>query len=248
MKKTYLECPYCKSDITEENQICPKCGADCKEIIKQYRKEKEEEKEELQKANKEQVMKIQKDMTRGVKLVFIPFMLFFLIIFGFIAYEILNSSDVFVSKKKDITGSLNESIKKDNFSLLIDKYEVYEYYDDFFKDKCNTKNNYKKIAFHVIIENLEKDPKKVSELIKKIDLKAGDENLEEVETETDENFCNVVQGKASYNNIDEDTSILSNDKTSGYIGFEVPENEEVLKFIINDSEIIEIKNPVFKEN
>ena len=44
------------------------------------------------------------------------------------------------------------------------------------------------------------------------------------------------------------TSILPNDKTSGYIGFEVPENEENLKFIINDSEIIEIKNPVFKEN
>ena len=34
MKKTVLECPYCKSDITEENQICPKCGADCKDIIK----------------------------------------------------------------------------------------------------------------------------------------------------------------------------------------------------------------------
>ena len=95
---------------------------------------------------------------------------------------------------------------------------------------------------------MESQPKEVSDLIKKINLKAGDENLEEVETNTDENFCNVVQGKASYNNIAEDTSILPNDKTSGYIGFEVPENEENLKFIINDSEIIEIKNPVFKEN
>ena len=52
MKKTILECPYCKSDITEENQICPKCGADCKEIIKKYRKEKEEEKEKIQEANR----------------------------------------------------------------------------------------------------------------------------------------------------------------------------------------------------
>ena len=248
MKKTVLECPYCKSDITEENQICPKCGADCKDIIKKYRKEKEEEKEELQKATREQVMKFQKNMSRGFKLVFIPFIFFFLIIFGFIAYQILNSTDIFVGKKKDITGSLNEKVEKENFSLSIDKFEVYEYYDDFFKDKCNTKKEYKKIAFHIIIKNLESQPKEVSDLIKKINLKAGDENLEEVETNTDENFCNVVQGKASYNSIAEDTSILPNDKTSGYIGFEVPENEENLKFIINDSEIIEIKNPVFKEN
>ena len=248
MKKTILECPYCKSDITEENQICPKCGADCKEIIKQYRKEKEEEKEEIQKANREQTIKIQKNISRGFKLVFIPFILFFLIIFGFITYQILNSSGIFVSKKKDITGSLNETIQKETFSLSIDKYEVYEYYDDFFKDKCNTKKDYKKVAFHIIIENLESQPKEVSDLIKKVNLKAGDENLEEVETNTDENFCKVVQGKASYNSIAKYTSILPNDKTSGYIGFEVPENEENLKFIINDSEIIEIKNPVFKEN
>ena len=106
----------------------------------------------------------------------------------------------------------------------------------------------KKVAFHIIIENLESQPKEVSDLIKKVNLKAGDENLEEVETNTDENFCKVVQGKASYNSIAKYTSILPNDKTSGYIGFEVPENEENLKFIINDSEIIEIKNPVFKEN
>jgi len=246
MKKTVLECPYCKSDITEDNQICPKCGADCKDIIKKYKQEKEEEREQLQKENREKIEKIQKDLSRKFKVVFIPVFLIIIFTACFIMYQILNSFNIFHGKKENITGSINEIIETTNYSLYIDKYEVYEYYDNFFKEQCNTKEGYKKIAFHIIIQNLNGEPKKVYDIIKKIDLKADDENLEEVKTKTDESFCKVVQGKASYNNIAENSTILANDKTSGYIGFEVPEEKKNLKFIINDSEIIEIKNPIYK--
>ena len=41
-------------------------------------------------------------------------------------------------------------------------------------------------------------------------------------------------------------NLLAGDKVSGYLGFEVPKNKETLKFIVDESIIVEMANPVYE--
>ena len=250
MSKKILECQYCGTLITEKNVTCPNCGANCSSVIKEYQQTLEEE----MKIENEKIEKQRKEMVKKIKkfgmISFIPMIIFFILFIAvviFIIFNIMKQMNVFSPKKTELSGELSKETITENYSILLDKYEAYEYYDNFFVDLCNTKEGYQKVAFHLIIENKTTDNLKTNNILKDILLKAGDEQTQEVETKTDKNFCKVIQGKESYNNILKNSTILSGDKLSGYIGFEVPKNEEKLKLIINNTHIIEMDNPVYEK-
>lgn len=246
MSKKYLQCQYCKSLINENDIICPKCGANCSEVIKEYKDEKEEEQRIEREKIEAKQQEIFKRIERSGKLVKIPAIIIITIAFIFIITTILKSTGIIHPIRKELSGTLNESITSEKYNINIDKYEGYEYYDDFFKD-CNTKKGYQKIAFHFVIENKSNTSITIDDIIDNLKLKAGDEEVKTANLSTSENFCQVIQGKSSYNELDDNTTIVSKDKLSGYIGFEIPKSEKELKFIINEKDIIKINNPSFEK-
>ena len=241
MSKKILECQYCKSIITEKDTTCPKCGANCSDVIKEYKEEIEKEQEQKRKEISDS---INKSFNNFSKIPLLIFGIAFVIIFFIICTTIIrfNSNN---KKKEPITGKVNETIKSDTYKLKIDGYEAFEYHDDFFKD-CNTKQDYQKVAFHFIIENTTDETISTNNIVRNIVLKAEDEQLNRAEVKTDTNFCKVVQGKEEYNSLPS-TTILSHDKVSGYVGFQVPINKEKLKFIIEENLIVEMDNPFFEK-
>lgn len=46
MDKEIIECEYCHTLITENDTICPKCGANCSNVIKKYKEEKQKKEQE----------------------------------------------------------------------------------------------------------------------------------------------------------------------------------------------------------
>ena len=246
MNKKYLQCQYCKSLITENDIICPKCGANCSEVIKEYKDAKEEEQRIAKEKIEAKQQEIFKRIEKSQKIVKIPFFIIFGIAFIFIITMILKSTGIIHPIRKELSGTLKETISTEKYNIFLDKYEAYEYYDDFFKD-CNTKKGYQKIAFHFIIENKSNANITSRDILKNVKLKAGDEETDSAKLSTSENFCQVIQGKASYNELNDNTTIIPKDKLSGYLGFEIPKSEKSIKFIINDSNVIEIKNPAYKK-
>jgi len=247
MGKKILECSYCKSIITEKDTTCPKCGANCSDVIKAYKKEQEEIKEKELKEMKEKTAEVAKNITQGfnssmkivstIMIVISVFVITMIIIFGFGLFK-------GTKQKEEVTGTINESIKNDGYSLIVDSYEAYEYYDDFFKN-CNTKEGYQKVAFHVLIENTSDDTMSTRSIVNNIVLKAEDELVIQSDLDADTHFCEVLQGKKEYNKLPT-TDVLSKDKISGYIGYQVPKNKEKLKFIIEGNLIIEFDNPFYE--
>lgn len=238
MSKKILECPYCGSIITEKDQICPKCGADCNSVIKKYHKEKEEElnktKESLQKTMDE----ANKAVTTAAKVII------GVLIFVVIAIMVLIITFSINHKKVQIIGNLNKEITINDNILKISNFEEYEYYDDFFKD-CNTKKGYKKVAFKITLENNSNETIVTDEVIKSISLKAEDELLSTASLKANQNFCKVLVGKAEYNKFPV-TEVLPKDSITGYIGFVVPTDKEKLTFIINGNEKVKVHNPVYE--
>ena len=66
MSKKILECPYCKSIININDTICPKCGADCNSVIKNYHKEQDE----LQNKYKESFQKTMDEANKSITKVY----------------------------------------------------------------------------------------------------------------------------------------------------------------------------------
>lgn len=250
MVKKILECQYCGSIITEKDTTCPKCGANCSSVIKEYKKAKEEELEKERKELKERTQKAAQSISNGintsmktVSTVIIGISILMIIMILFFA---LNMFGIFgkSKQKESVTGTINETIKNTNYSLEVDSYESYEYYDDFFKN-CNTKEGYQKVAFHFLIENTSDDTISTRNIVHNITLKAEDELVEESDLNADTHFCEVLQGKKEYNKLPV-TDVLSNDKISGYIGYQVPKNKETLKFIVEEDLILEFDNPFYE--
>ena len=258
MSKKVLECQYCGTLITENDTTCPKCGANCSKIIKEYKEEqnrileeREAKKNELEDLAtnmvKENFKRMEKGMNTTSKIV--PF--FFaipIIMFIIIAFSIFSQikEEVGPKKRDSVVGEINETIKTDDYTITIDKYEEYEYYHGTFND-CNTKDGYQRIAFHIVLENKKEENVNSSTILKSIDLKAGDEKVKTSSLKADSTFCKTIQGKEEYTQIITNTSILPGDKLAGYVGYEVPKDEKTLKFIINDSKVIEIDNPAYSK-
>ena len=249
MGKKILECQYCKSIITEKDTTCPKCGANCSDVIKAYKKEQEEEIEKQAKEIKERTAAVAKDISKNldrsmriVSTVIISIAIFIILMIIFFG---IKSAGLVGSKQKEaVTGTIEEEIKSNNYSLTVDSYEAYEYYDDFFKN-CNTKEGYQKVAFHFLVENTSDETISTRDVVYKITLKAEDELVEESDLNADTHFCEVLQGKKEYNKLPV-VDVLSKDKISGYIGYQVPKNKEKLKFIVDDSLVIEFDNPFYE--
>jgi len=247
MGKKILECQYCGSIITEKDTTCPKCGANCSSVIKEYKKQQEEEMKELKAKASETAKNISNGINTSMKTVSAVIIGISILIMIMILFFAFNMSGLFgkSKQKESVTGTINETIKKDTYSLEVDSYESYEYYDDFFKN-CNTKEGYQKVAFHFLIENTSDDTISTRSIVNNITLKAEDELVESTGLNADTHFCEVLQGKKEYNKLPI-TDVLSNDKISGYIGYQVPKNKEKLKFIIENDLIIEFDNPFYEE-
>ena len=156
MSKKILECPYCGTIITENDTTCPKCGANCSKVIKEYKEEQNKEQEKIDAENKEfedlaknmvkqnfqRMEKTMKVSSKIAPVVFaIPIIMFIIVAFGIFSQV----RGGLPKTRKPLTGTINQSIKKDDYTITIDQYEGYEYYHSTF-DSCNTKKGYQRIA------------------------------------------------------------------------------------------------------
>ena len=251
MSKKILECEYCKTIITEKDTTCPKCGANCSSVIKKYQKELEEEEkqkqkelEDKQKEMLEKSKKVMKVAATGFGINFVVATIIIIAVFigiGVLAFRQVGGPRT----KKTVEGTLNEKVEAAKYALTLDSYETYEYYDDFFKN-CNTKEGYQKVAFHFVVENTSEETISTSNIVYNVDVKAEDEVVYSSDLNADDHFCDVVQGKKEYNKLPS-TNLLAGDKVSGYLGYQLPKDKEKLKFVIDNSVVIEMTNPVYEE-
>ena len=234
MSKNILECPYCKSIITEKDTTCPKCGADCNDVIKKYHKEKQDANENLANDIGNAFFKT------AMVAITICTIVVSLIIFTVVAIS-MHTRD-----RSQIKGLVDNSVKTEKYEIKIGEFEEYEYYDDFFKDKCNTKEGYKKVAFKITFENKSSINIGTFDFLSSLIVKADDQVLSQKALTEDTNFCEVIKGTNNYNKFPS-TDVLPNDRVSGYLGYEVPTNIKKIKFIFNKNQIIEMDNPVYQD-
>jgi len=234
MSKRIIECPYCKSIIKESDTTCPKCGANCNEVIKKYHEEKDADSKEI--AN---------DLGKA----FSTTAIYAISVVGIVIILITTCIMFFSLNFRDRTqvkGVVGNSLETDKYEVKIEDYEEYEYYDDFFSSRCNTKEGYKKIAFKIIFENKSGINIGTNDFISSLTVKAEDEVLSRVSLTENTNFCQVVKGTNNYN-LFPSTDVLPNDRVSGYFGYEIPTNKKTIKFIFNKNQFIEMDNPAYQE-
>ena len=231
MKKV-LECQYCKSIITPNDTTCPKCGANCSEVIKKYQEEREKEAKEV-------YDKVSKSF---------KFPVFFIIGFSAIIFIFIIGTMIlsFNSRRRieTIEGTTDEKIETTKYNASVESFEEYEYYDDFFQD-CNTKEGYKRVAFYITFENTSDESIETYSFRSDLVLKAGEEIVKTSSLKARDHFCEVVKGKEEYNAFPS-TKVLPKDKVGGYIGYEIPTNEPKIKFILENDQVIEMDNPVYE--
>ena len=252
MAKKVLMCEYCRHLIKETDVKCPNCGANCSKIIADYKAEQEAEAEarhnEFVAAGERRAKKV---MLAGGAFMIVPIFMFIMATAGIIGAVIhfnKNEGPVQTSNKKEsVTGTLDGEGKNEKFSVKIDGYEEYEYTSDSFQEMCNTRDGYKKVAFHIVVTNESNETIDAS-LIRDIELKIGDEMASKASLEENSAFCDLVQGEKEYTFFPYNGKILSGDKLSGYRGFVVSKKVEKIKFIINDDIVIEMDNPVYEKN
>jgi hypothetical protein len=253
MAKKVLQCEYCRHIITENDSKCPNCGANCVNVIKKYKAEQEAEAN----ARKEELSKQASDAAKAVGVGFgvfsiIPIVIFIIvIIFIGVGISQMNKSSSPKQKtseeyKQEVEEQINEIIKKDDYTITIESYELYEYYDKNFTS-CNTKDGYQRIAFHFVIENNGEKSLATTWMVHNITVKADSEVVKESSIHANDHFCSVKKGKKDYADLTGST-LLAKDKESGYKGYEVPTNAEKLKFIFDEDHVIEIDNPAYKKN
>ena len=257
MGKKVLQCEYCRHLITEEDVKCPNCGANCSNIIKKYKEElAEEERIANEKVEKERTEKEEhaKKTAKAIALGFgitslVPIILFIVsvvFIFGMVFFFGIREAKNNGTTKEEVSETVVDTKEElEGYTISIDKYEFYEYYDKTFT-QCNTKSGYQRIAFYFTIENTGEKSIETYSLIYGIQLKANNEVVSSSSLRADDHFCNVRQGKKDYTKLS-GTKLLAKDKLSGYIGYEVPTGAEKLKFIIDEDHIIEMDNPAYKK-
>jgi uncharacterized membrane protein YvbJ len=251
MSKKEIECEYCHTLISEDDVKCPECGANCTNVIKKYREEKKEEQkrqEEEQKREAQEKINSAKEMMNDFqktsKVISAIISIVFIVIFAFAFFQIsknFNRDDTFPNgikdepfsdvedndKKEIVKVGYKETGEVNNFVVTLDNYELFEYKSDNF-ESYNTPKGYQKIAFHFVLENKSDSSKSLYHII---DLTADDYPVERTKTEVTPNFSKVVKGKEKYENIESQT-LKSGQNLKGYVGFLVPKDKKVLKFIM----------------
>lgn len=234
MSKKILECSYCKSIIKETDTTCPKCGANCSDVIKKYHEEKDKETKAI-------ADDIGKAFTKPILIMVIFTIIAIIMVMAFIFFFSFNTRD-----RSQIKGFVDNSIETEKYDIKIEEFEEFEYYDDFFSSRCNTKEGYKKIAFKIVFENKSGINIRTNNFLNSLTVKAEDEVLSTVKLIEDTNFCQVIKGTNNYNGFPS-TDVLPNDKVSGYVGYEIPKNKKKIKFIFNKNQFVEIDNPAYQE-
>lgn len=247
-KKIELECEYCGVEITEKDHKCPNCGANCTDVIKKYKVQKDAQQTEMS-------QKIAKDMEHAMKFPIIVIGLIFVVtaIIVFSSIHSFNSrsnenkdNDLIVedtTEKKDekIQVKYNETATAKDYNLLLDSYELYSYVSDNFPEHYNTPDGYQKIAFHFVYENTGDSAAYIG--YRPVSLTADDYKVEDSDLKTGM-FERAVQGQASYPEFGGAT-INEGEKIQGYVGFLVPKDKKILKFTYKKV-IIEMDNPAFQ--
>ena len=264
MSKKVIECEYCHTLISEEDNKCPSCGANCSAAIKKYRKEQEkklaEEKTRKEKMFNDQMKTVSEVGVKGAKIVFLitsVVIIFIIIIAVFIfsnfAREVdrqqeenRNTSSSITEKKKQekVKVGFNEKAETEDMVVLLDGYEKYAYYSGFYKN-YNTPEGYQKIAFHFEIKN--KKDRDLYLWTNKIYLTADDYLVDNTSLKApEETFAKVIEGKANYEDISMAT-IKGESTLKGYVGFQVPKDKKNLVFSVGDYITITMDNPVYSE-
>ena len=262
MSKKVIECEYCHTLISEEDNKCPSCGANCSSAIKKYRKEQEkklaEEKSRKEKMLNDSIKTVSEVGQQGAKYVFViaviiiaMVILITLLIFFNFSREIdrqreesMNTTNNIIedNKQEIVKVGFNEKAETKDMVVLLDNYDKYAYHSDFFKN-YNTPDRYQKIAFHFEIQN-----KKTRDLYvwsEGISLTADDYKVETTSLKAPgDNFAKVTEGQASYEDISSAT-IKSESTLKGYVGFLVPKDKKTLVFRVGNYITITMDNPVY---
>ena len=256
-KKIELECDYCGTPITVDQHKCPSCGANCSDKIKKYKKQQEKLEEEKKAAAQEKSQQVAEDMTKAVMMPARFIIIIAIAMFAFITImavvgmssmhqdnDIILINEESDEKEEDLDKSVfvsyNELAKTDDFDLILDSYELYEYVSDTFPDSYNTPEGYQKIAFHFIYTNHRKSEEYLS--TGDLHITADDYKVESANLKTG-TFERAVSGQANYPTL-LGSRVGSNEKLQGYVGYLIPKNATTLKFTM-DSVTITMDNPVF---
>ncbi len=255
MGKAVIQCEYCHTIITEKDVVCPKCGANCSEVIKKYREEQNKKDEE----NEKFVKDIFKKNTNFVRIVGIVMFLIAFVVFFMIFKNIMDSNNrrdntiknmyntnqvndiKDVVEVQDVHVGYTEEAETADMKVVIDSYELYEYHSDSFQSN-NTIDGYQKIAFHFSITNKESNILFTSGLI---GLTADNTPVEGAKIELSRGFEEVVYGREKYDSI-ENISIRSKETINGYLGFLVPKDKQTLEFRIGNNIYITMENPAYQ--
>lgn len=260
MDKEIIECEYCHTLITENDTICPKCGANCSNVIKKYKEEKQKkEQEKIEKVtNFQKAIFSSFEKKQKFAQYFATFIFVIVVAIMVTTFIRINNHDDFSfdehtydpnpnpiedkeEKPQSVKVSYQETAETKEMKVILDSYDLYEYHSDHF-EHYNTPNGYQKIAFHFEIYNKQDEPLMTGMLI---DLLADDSNVEQTDLELKKDFASLVKGKEKYEKI-ESLQIKPNSTLKGYIGYLVPKDKKVLKFTVGDYITIEMNNPVYK--
>ena len=264
MSKKVIECEYCHTLVSEDDEKCPSCGASCSAAIKKYRKEEEkklaEEKARREKLISDQIKTVSEVGTQGAKYIFVIASIIIILaiivtvlVFSNIARVIDRQKEesynpthniVEEEKQEKVNVGYNEKAETKDMIVLIDDYEKYAYHSDFFKN-YNTPEGYQKVAFHFEIYN--KKDRDLYMWSQGVTLTADDYLVDTTSLKAPgDSFAKVIEGKASYEDISSAT-IKSESTLKGYIGFQVPKDKKNLVFSIGDYITITMDNPVYSE-
>lgn len=251
MNNEIIECEYCHTLITENDTICPKCGANCSKAIKKYKEEKQKKEQE----RAEKVSNFQKEVYSSFKkkekfgqifsiIIFIIVVTIMITVFTriFSNSSLLSGGSSFNEEtEKSVTVSYKETAETSKIKVTLDSYDLYEYHSQYF-DNFNTPSGYQKIAFHFEIFNKSDEEMSTALLI---NLLADDSNVEKTSLELEKNFANLVKGKEKYEQIDY-LQIRPNSTLKGYVGYLVPIDKKTLKFTVGNYITITMDNPAYK--
>ena len=219
-----ITCEYCGSSIdTEKDDKCPSCGANIgtnKEMKEAMNIQKQQEKENLEQSRlynmeKDRLLKSQESATKFVKFVkigcSIPIILIILMMtIAFIG--VLKNNNIINNKEektieiieKQVEGNLKETVSTSTYSVICDNYEEFERYS-------KPTSGYKYIRFHFIIENISDE-----EIYDNVPVRAIADGIQ------------CERANFSDKKVLPNLNIMPGAKNDGYIGFEIPENAELI--------------------
>lgn len=260
MKNHKLQCEYCGALITEKDNTCPNCGANCSKVIKDYYEEMDKEREQQIEKSKEIIEDTVKSFKKMSTIPVGIFIFIFAVAFIIIVFTMTqmfsfkndidnNPINLFNDDNKNepskVAVGFNEKAVLDDYTVILDSYEEYNHNSNNFPEVYNTKNGYQKIAFHFIIENTSSKDITFGGSDLNISLKADNYKVEDAELEIC-TFCYAAKGQEKYPELGYEV-LNSGDTLQGYVGYVVPKNTKTLKFKVGKFITITMDNPSYEE-